>query len=142
MTGFARAAYRFWAVIVFVAVLVQVGAAGYGAFYADKHANTLSSKKFDHGFGLHIALGYLLFVATLLLFIFALSARLGRKRVLRALVLLGLVLLAIVFALAGHSAPVIGALHPLDALAVVGLSAYLAHDARRTREPVPSSTQT
>jgi hypothetical protein len=52
---------------------------------------------------------------------------------LRALALVGLVLLAIVFALAGHSVPAIGALHPIDAFAVVALSAYLAHDARRTR---------
>jgi amino acid transporter len=132
MTRFASA-YRVWAAVVFVAVLVQVGAAGYGAFYADKHANHLSSKKFDHGFGLHIALGYILFLAALLLLIFALVGRLDRRRVLRALALVGLVLLAIVFALAGHSVPAIGALHPIDAFAVVALSAYLAHDARRTR---------
>jgi hypothetical protein len=133
MTGFARGAYRTWSAVVFVAVLVQVGAAGYGAFYADKHADNMSGKKFDHGFGLHIALGYILFLATLLLVIFAFAGRLERKRVLRSLALFGLVLLAIVFALAGHSVPAIGALHPIDALAVVGLSAYLAHDARHTR---------
>jgi len=135
MSAFAAAAYRFWAMVVFVAVLVQIGAAGYGAFYADKHANALSGKKFDHGFGLHIALGYLLFLATLLLLIFSFAARLGRKRVLRTLALFWLVLLAIVFALAGHSVPAVGALHPLDALAVVALSGYLAHNARRVREP-------
>ena len=74
MSAFAAAAYRFWAMVVFVAVLVQIGAAGYGAFYAGKHADALSGKKFDHGFGLHIALGYLLFLATLLLLVFALAA--------------------------------------------------------------------
>lgn len=131
MSALARTAYNGWALIVFVAVIVQVAAAGYGAFYADKHANSLTAKKFDHGFGAHIALGYLIFLATIVLFIFALAARLGRKRVLRALALLLLVFLAIVLALAGHNVPAIGALHPLDALAVIGLSAYLAHDARR-----------
>jgi cell division protein FtsW (lipid II flippase) len=141
MSAFAAAAYRFWAMIVFVAVLVQIGAAGYGAFYADKHANSLSGKKFDHGFGLHIALGYILFLATLLLLIFALAARLDRKRVLRALALFGLVLLAIVLALAGHSVPAVGALHPIDALAVVGLSGYLAHSARRTRDAAAPHAQ-
>ena len=138
MTGFARTAYKFWAAVVFVAVLVQIAAAGYGAFYADKHANALSSKKFDHGFGLHIALGYILFLATLLLLLFALAARPGRTRVLQSLGLFLLVLLAIILALAGHSVPAVGALHPLDALAVVGLSGYLAHAVRRSGPAVPA----
>ena len=34
MTNSLRAVYRVWAMLLFVAVIVQVGAAGYGAFYA------------------------------------------------------------------------------------------------------------
>ena len=40
MTNVFRALYRFWAVLLFVAVIVQVGAAGYGAFSADHQAGT------------------------------------------------------------------------------------------------------
>ena len=34
MTNSLRAIYRFWAMLLFAAVIVQVAAAGYGAFYA------------------------------------------------------------------------------------------------------------
>jgi hypothetical protein len=132
MTNVLRAAYRYWAAVIFLAVLVQVGAAGYGAFNADKKANdtnALTHKAFDHGFNFHIGLGYLLFVGGVILFLLALGARLGRHRVLLALGLALLVLLAIVLAITGGKHPVVGILHPLDAFLVLGLSGYLAHAA-------------
>jgi hypothetical protein len=132
MTNVLRAAYRYWAAVVFLAVLVQIGAAGYGAFNADKKAddtNALTHKAFDHGFNFHMGLGYLLFVASVLLFLLALGARLERRRVLRALGLSLLVLLAIVLAVVGGKHPVVGIFHPLVAFLVAGLSGYLAHAA-------------
>jgi len=83
MTHSLRAIYRFWAMLLFPAVIVQVGAAGYGAFNAaHKVSDTtpLTQKQWDHGFGFHMAFGYILFLASVLLFLFALAARLGRKR--------------------------------------------------------------
>lgn len=134
MTNASRVAYRFWAAVVFLAVIVQVGAAGYGAFYAYKHsdkAKTLTHKQFDHGFNFHIALGYLIFLGSLFLFLFALAGRLGRRLVMQALALPILVLVAIVLAFAGESVPAIGVFHPIDALLVVGLSGSLAFQAWR-----------
>ena len=134
MTHALRTLYRYWAVIFFAAVIVQVGAAGYGAFYAYNHAkssNALTHHQFDHGFGVHIALGYILLVAALVLFLFALGARLGRRLVLRTLAAVVLVLLAIVFATVGEKSPAVGVLHPLDAFLVVGLAGFLAHNAWR-----------
>ncbi|HUY71758.1 MAG TPA: hypothetical protein VMV08_05915 [Gaiellaceae bacterium] len=132
MTNALRAAYRYWAAVVFLAVLVQIGAAGYGAFNADKKANdtnALTHKAFDHGFNLHMGLGYILFLSGILLFLLALGARLGRRHVLRALGLPLLVLLAIVLAIAGGKHPVVGIFHPIAAFLVAGLSGYLAHSA-------------
>ena len=82
MTNAFRALYRFWAALLFVAVIVQVGAAGYGAFSADQQAGTATlrtSKQFDHYFGPHVALGYLIFLASLLLLLFAVGARPGGR---------------------------------------------------------------
>ena len=76
-----------------------------------------------------MALGYLIFLGSLLLFLFALGARLGRRGVLQALALAGLVFIAVILAIAGGSTPAIGILHPIDALLVVGFSGLLAHRA-------------
>jgi len=131
MTKVFRATYRFWVSILFVAVVVQIGAAGFGAFYADSKvggdAGSVSQKQFDHGFGVHIALGYIIFLASLLLFLLALAARLGRKGVLLTLVLPLLVFVQIVLARVGANTPGVGALHPVNAVAILGLVGYLAH---------------
>ena len=76
-----------------------------------------------------MGLGYILFLASLLLFLIALGARLGRRRVLLALGLPLLVFVAIVLAIAGGKHPVVGIFHPIDAFLVAGLSGYLAHAA-------------
>jgi len=89
----------------------------------------VTHKQFDHGFGPHIALGYLLFLGSLLLFLFALAARLGRRRVLSVLGAPLLVLVAIVLAIAGGNVPAVGILHPIVGFLIVGLLGYLAHQA-------------
>ena len=57
-----RAIYRYWLTILWLAVVAQIAAAAYGAFYAaqklgdqkgaDEH-KLISEKTFDHGFGFH-----------------------------------------------------------------------------------------
>jgi Family of unknown function (DUF6220) len=144
MTNSMRAIYRFWAMLIFTAVIVQVALAGYGAFSAAKKVGdgpndttpSLTNKQWDHGFGPHDALGYLIFLASILLLLFALASRFDRKRVLLALGVPLLVFVQIVFAVAGGSVPAIGALHPLNALIIVGFTGYLAREAyRRTWTP-------
>jgi len=139
MTNALRLAYRYWSAVVFLAVIVQVGAAGYGAFYAYHKSDKkqlLTHKQFDHGFNFHIAFGYLIFIGSLFMFLFALGARLGRRRVLMAVAVPVLVLLAIVLAIAGESVPAIGVFHPIDAFLILGLTGSLAHQAwREPRAP-------
>jgi hypothetical protein len=145
MTNTLRAVYRVWITIVFAAVIVQVAAAGYGAFNADHKLDkspAITQKQFDHGFNFHGALGALLLLAGILLFLFALGARLGRNGVLLALAVPLLVLLQFVLAGAGTSVPAVGALHPVNGFLIAGLTGYLAHRAWHRRDYQSTRLQT
>ena len=138
MTNVVRGVYRVWVLILFLAVVVQFGAAGYGAFYTDTKVsndatNSASQAQFDHGFTFHVVFGYLIFLFSLLLLLFALAARLGRGRVLLALALPLLVFLQIVLARIGDGTPAVGVFHPVNGLVIAGISGYLAHNAWRSR---------
>lgn len=128
-----RAVYRYWATIVFIAVVVQVGFAGYGAFNAaNKVENgTIDEDAFSDGFGLHAGLGYLIVLAGLLLVLIALGARRGRRGVLHTAGLLGLLVVQVLLAWFGFEVPAIGFFHPVNALLVVGLAGWLAAGAWR-----------
>jgi hypothetical protein len=129
-----RTLYRLWASLLFLAVLVQIGAAGYGAFNVSAHVaktHPLSEHTFDHGFNFHNGFGYAIFVGAAVLFLLALGGRLGRRRVLVSLAAVVAVAVQIVLALAGESHPVVGIFHPLNALVVFGLTGTLAHRAWR-----------
>jgi heme A synthase len=122
-----RAIYKYWASLVTLAILVQIGLAGYGAFdTADKvDGGTVDEDSFEDSFGAHIGLGYLIFLMTLVLLLFSFGAR-GRTRILRSLGLVGLLVVQILLAWTGASAPFIaGALHPINAFIILGLSAMI-----------------
>jgi hypothetical protein len=138
MTSSLRVIYRYWALLLFPAVLAQIGAAGYGAFYADtkisNNSLTLTQKQFDHGFSFHVGFGYILFLASILLFLFALGARLGRKRVLLALAVPVLLFIQIVLAMVGNGTPAIGVLHPVNGVLIAVFTGYLAHQAWQSKK--------
>jgi hypothetical protein len=136
-----RAAYRYATVVVFLGVLAQIGAAGYGAFYTanklqDK-GDTLSHEGFDHGWDFHSGFGYVVVIATIVLLLIAFAARLGKPRIYvpAALAIAGIV--QVLLAWLGESVPGLGFLHPLDALIIFSLSGAAAHvawrDQRRAR---------
>jgi hypothetical protein len=120
--------YRWWAAIVFLAVVVQVGFAGYGAFYVAHKVDkgVVNQSKFDDGFGLHAAFGYLVVLGGLLLLVIALISRVGKRRTLQTLGLVGLLIAQVLLAWIGFGVPAVGALHPINALAIFALSGYLA----------------
>jgi hypothetical protein len=128
-----RALYRYWVVILFGAVLVQIGAAGYGAFYAADKSDPgpLSEKGFTHGFDFHDGFGYAIFLGAVILFLLALAARLGKQKVLQALGVPVLVAIQIVLAWAGEDHPVVGIFHPLVAFLIAGFTGSLAFAAWR-----------
>jgi hypothetical protein len=131
-----RAVYRYWISIVALAVVVQIGLAGYGAFYAaDKVSDTtIDEDTFETGFGAHIGLGYFIFLGTVLAVIFVLLARPGKRVVLMTVGLLALVFLQIVLASIGESVPAVGALHPINAFIILGLVGALAVGQWRARK--------
>src|SRR6266516_3934724 len=117
MTKAMRFIFKLWASLLAVAVIVQIGAAGYGAFYAADKSDPgpMRMKQFDHGFSFHVDFGYIILYAAIILFVLALLARLGRRRVLFALGAAVLVVVQIALAYAGEAAPAAGVLHPINA---------------------------
>ena len=141
--------YRYWIALLFLAVVAQIAGAAYGAFYAaqklgdqkgtDEH-KLISAKVFDHGFGFHTGFGYLIFLASIVLLLLALAARLGKRRILFALSVPIAVAVQIVLAWASESTHAIGILHGINALAIFGLTGYLAHQAWRGAHTVAPAT--
>jgi len=78
-----RGVFRWLAAILFLAVVVQVGLAGYGAFHAvhaAKHT-AISQKTINNAFDPHIALGHIIVLVMLVLIVVALAGRLGKRSV-------------------------------------------------------------
>lgn len=130
-----RALYRYGTAIVAAMVLVQIGAAGFGAFNASEHLphdnSTLTEHVFDDGFSFHRGFGYGVFIAAVVLFLLALAGRLGRPRVVEAAALPVLVAVQIVLAWAAESTHWVGPFHALVAFAILGLSGRLVYEAWR-----------
>jgi len=126
--------YRWWATILTLAVVVQIGFAGYGAFNAAEKVednDSISKKSFDDGFDLHTGFGYLVFLGGVLLFLIALATRPGRKRVLWSLAVPLVLALQIVLAWIGESVGALGFLHVINAFVVLGLVGSLTGRAWR-----------
>ena len=137
MTNAFRSIYRYWAALLVLAVIVQIAFAGYGAFDAADTAagGALDEEAFDDSFGPHAVLGSLLVLASLLLFLFALAARVGRTRVLHSLGIFVLVFVQMLLGWFGESAPwFFGILHPVNAFIILGaIGAVAAREWRGDR---------
>jgi len=126
--------------VVLVMVVLQIGFAGYGAFYATEklsdEGSTITDKTFEDGFGLHIGFGYLVFLAGVVLLILGLIAGVGRWRLGKHGLLALLLFVQIQLAWIGGGVPAIGALHPLNAFLILGLAIAIVWEgwnARKTR---------
>ena len=143
-----RAVYRYWATIVYLLIIVQIGLAGYGAFFVAKEVEgaTIDEDKFFEGWDLHAGVGYLVILAGLVLLILAFAARPGRRYVKWSAILFGLLILQLLLAWFGFEVPIIGAFHPINALALAGISGWIAWELWKGRsavaepvEPAPST---
>jgi hypothetical protein len=133
------AVYKYLAGLVFLAVLVQIGFAGYGAFAVakDTDGGTVNEDRFEDVFGMHAGFGYLVVLLGLILLVVSLIAR---HRVKHTLILFGLLVLQVILAWIGFEVPWIGFFHPINAMAVAGLSGFLAmSELRGGRTPVLAS---
>jgi hypothetical protein len=131
-----RTVYRYWVWVLFVAVIVQIGLAGYGAFNAlhkadkahldDQATITLGKDTVEDGFGAHSGLGYLIGFAILALLIVSAAGGIRGRRLKLTALLFGLLLLQVILAWIGFEVPAVGFFHPLNALLILGLTGYLA----------------
>jgi hypothetical protein len=120
--------YKWWAGLILVAVVLQIGFAGYGAFYvANKVDNgTVNQDKFDDGFGIHAGFGYLVVLLILIGLIIAAVAGVRGRQLGRAGALFGLGILQILLAWFGFDVPAIGFFHPINAFVILGLALMIA----------------
>ena len=121
-----RAVYRYLSLLVFVAVVIQVGFAGYGAFAVagdidDK--GSVDEDMFTDSFDPHAGFGYLVILLGLILLIVALVAR---HRIKHSAILFGLFVLQLLLAWFGFESPFIGFFHPINALVIFGLTGWIA----------------
>jgi Family of unknown function (DUF6220) len=128
-----QAVYRVWSAIVVAAIVIQIGLAGYGAFYTAEKVDggTVDQDIFDDGWGMHIGVGYLVVLSGLLFVLIALAARTGKRRTLSTLGLFGLMILQVLLAWIGEEVPFIGILHPINAFLILGLASSIAYQAWR-----------
>lgn len=148
-----RGVYKYFVSIMTVAVVVQIGLAGFGAFdTADKlssKGSSIDEKSFENSFGPHAALGTFIVLSGLVLLLISFSTRDGR-RMKRSGIIFGLLVLQLLLAWFGASVPfLLGALHPLNAfliLAVLGSTAYrewrpaVAESPEAEAEPMPAAS--
>jgi hypothetical protein len=122
-----RAAFKYLVALFVVGVVAQIGLAGVGAFHtvSKNDDGPLAKEKAGDWFGAHAAVGYLLVLLSLLLLLVALAARDGRLRR-GAGLLFGLMIVQVLLAWLGGGVWALGFLHPINALAIFGLSGMLA----------------
>jgi hypothetical protein len=136
-----REAFKYLTSLLFLAIVVQVGFAGYGAFHAIDKAGkdgSVTKKTIENGFDPHGVIGTVIVAVMLLLVLTTLAGRLGPLYAKWTIGLLVLGILQMLFAYLGtKSAPIGGFLHGINALAIYAAAALLAHRAW-TQRPADS----
>jgi hypothetical protein len=127
--------YKWWAALILVAVVLQIGFAGYGAFYVankvDGDGKTIDDNGFTDGFGLHMGFGYVIWLLGLIFLVVGIVAEIGRWRLGRHGLLALLLTLQVVLAWFGSAVPAIGFFHPVNALLIFTLLLWIVHDTWR-----------
>jgi hypothetical protein len=137
-----RTIYWLWSMLMFAAIVIQVGLAGYGAFYAanklDDEGSTIDEDVFFDGFGLHAGVGYLVVLLGLVFLALGVIAGIGKWRLGGHGLLFGLLVLQVILAWIGFGVPAIGFFHPVNALLLFALAGSIAWDEWRLRRATPS----
>jgi hypothetical protein len=120
----ADAGYRWLLLLFLVAGVVQIFLAGLGVFHL--HAYGLDDPAGDSALDPHRTLGFAMGGIAVLILLFALVARPGRRQVVLAAVLvLQTMVLQSLLAGLGDDSPVWGGLHALDGLLALVVAGYL-----------------
>ena len=121
-----RQAFRIVASLTSLAVIVQVGMAGYGAFNAVDKADdkgSVSKHAVENGFDPHGLFGTVVLVLMLVLLIVALVAR---HKIKIAAILFALGIIQMLLAWGASGAAWVGFFHGVNALAIAGVAGSLA----------------
>lgn len=124
-----RTAYRYLAATIFVLIVVQVGLAAYGAFdeIHKSESAPVAKKAAEDAFGAHAILGSLVVLLMIVLLIAAAVGRMDAAKVRWSATIAGLGVLQLILGAVSSSAPAIGFLHGLNALAIFAATGMLAH---------------
>jgi len=124
-----RNTFRWLSAVVFGLVVVQVALAAFGAFDAVHKADKtpISKKTIENGFTAHGIVGTLILLLMLILLIVAVASRQGPQQTKLAGLIFGLGVIQLLLGLVSTSAPVLGLLHGLNALAIFSTTGLLAH---------------
>jgi heme A synthase len=124
-----RATYRWLTAIIFALVVIQIGLAAYGAF-DDIHKSEsapIAKKTTEDAFGAHAILGSVIVLLMIVLLILAAAGRMDTAKVRWAGILVGLGILQYILGVVSPSAPAVGFLHGVNALAIFAATGMLAH---------------
>jgi hypothetical protein len=136
-----RAAYRILAMLVAIGVVVQVAVIAWGWFsvlHTVDDGGTFAKGDETAGMTAHGVIGFMIMpVIALLLLIVSFFAKIpgGVKW---ALIVFGDTVLQVVLAIISGPAPVIGALHGINALALAALASIAMRKARLAPTPTPT----
>jgi hypothetical protein len=130
--------------LLFACIIVQVGFAGYGAFYAanklDDEGSTIDDEVFMDGFGLHSGFGYFVILFGLIFMVIGLIAGVGKWRLGRHGLLFLLLSIQLWLAWIGFAVPFpVGFLHPINALLIFALAGWVVWDEWQRRKAAPSA---
>jgi hypothetical protein len=124
-----RTAFKYLTSLLFLAVVVQVGFAGYGAFDAIDRADdgSITKQTVENGFDPHGALGTIVVLLLLVTVLAAAVGRLGPTLLWWTAGLFALGIVQMLLAWGATGAAWVGFLHGVNALAIYAGVAMLAH---------------
>ncbi|HTR72860.1 MAG TPA: DUF6220 domain-containing protein [Solirubrobacteraceae bacterium] len=137
-----RATFRWLTAIVFALVVVQVGLAAFGAFDAvhKSESAAIGKKTTEDAFGAHAILGSLIVLLMVVLLIVAAIGSLGDAKVKWAGAIVGLGIVQYLLGVVSTSAPALGFLHGVNALAIFVATGMLSHRTWKAERTAPSDT--
>ena len=138
-----RPVFNFLSSLLFVAVVIQVGLAGYGVFNALHKAKSgpVTKQTIENGFDPHGLVGTVVLGVMVLLLLVAAAGKLGQPWLKWSIGLLVLGVIQMILGVASSSVPLLGFVHGINALAIYAGAALLAHRAwtREKHAPVPAA---
>lgn len=136
-----RNAFRWLTSLLFIAVVVQIGFAGYGVFdviHKAEKSGSLPKKTIEDTFNAHGAFGPIVIIIMLVLLVVSLAGRLGESNLKWSGGILLLGILQFVLGVVSTSVPWVGFFHGVNALAIYAASALLAHKTWTERRASPA----